>query len=36
MKPIKLGDTARDTISGCTGVVVADTKWLHGCMAAGA
>lgn len=31
MKTLKLGDTARDTISGFTGVVVADTKWLHGC-----
>lgn len=29
---IKLGDLARDTITGFTGVVVAETKWLHGCM----
>lgn len=28
---ITLGDTARDTITGFTGVVIADTKWLHGC-----
>lgn len=31
MRPIELGDTARDTITGFTGVVVAKTKWLHGC-----
>lgn len=29
---IKLGDLARDTITGFTGVVVAETKWLHGCI----
>lgn len=28
---IQLGDVARDTITGMVGVVVADTKWLHGC-----
>lgn len=28
---IQLGDVARDTITGFTGVVIADTKWLHGC-----
>jgi hypothetical protein len=28
---IKLGDTARDTITGFEGVVVAETQWLHGC-----
>lgn len=31
MQRIELGDVARDTITGFTGVVVADTKWLHGC-----
>ena len=31
MARIELGDVARDTITGFTGVVVADTKWLHGC-----
>jgi hypothetical protein len=31
MKRIELGDVAKDTITGFTGVVVADTKWLHGC-----
>ena len=31
MKSIKLGDVARDTITGFTGVVIADTRWLHGC-----
>lgn len=31
MKRIELGDEARDTITGFRGVVVADTKWLHGC-----
>lgn len=30
-KHIELGDEARDTITGFQGVVVADTKWLHGC-----
>lgn len=29
---IKLGQTARDTITGFEGVVVAETKWLHGCV----
>lgn len=28
---INLGDVARDTITGFTGVVIAETKWLHGC-----
>lgn len=28
---IELGDTAKDTLTGYTGVVVARTKWLHGC-----
>lgn len=32
MATIKLGDLARDTITGFTGVVVAETKWLHGCV----
>jgi hypothetical protein len=31
MSAIKLGDVAKDTITGFTGVVVAATKWLHGC-----
>lgn len=31
MVEIKLGDIAKDTITGFTGVVVAITKWLHGC-----
>jgi len=30
-KTIELGDIARDTITGFQGVVVARTKWLHGC-----
>lgn len=29
---INLGDVAKDTITGFTGVVVAETKWLHGCV----
>lgn len=28
---IHLGDTAKDTITGYEGVVVARTLWLHGC-----
>lgn len=28
---IKLGDKARDTISGFSGVVIAITEWLNGC-----
>jgi len=28
---IGLGDTARDTITGFTGVVICEAKWLHGC-----
>ena len=28
---LKLGDKARDTISGFTGMVVAITEWLNGC-----
>jgi hypothetical protein len=31
MARIELGDVARDTITGFTGVVYADTKFLHGC-----
>jgi hypothetical protein len=31
MSKIKLGDKAKDTISGLEGVVVAETQWLHGC-----
>jgi hypothetical protein len=30
-RKVKLGDVARDTITGFEGVVVAITKWLHGC-----
>lgn len=29
---IKLGDLARDTITGFTGVVVCQSEWLHGCI----
>jgi hypothetical protein len=29
---MKLGDTIRDTISGFTGVLVARTEWLNGCV----
>jgi hypothetical protein len=28
---VELGDVAKDTITGFTGVVIAKTKWLHGC-----
>jgi hypothetical protein len=28
---LELGDVARDTITGFEGVVIAETKWLHGC-----
>lgn len=28
---IRLGDLARDTITGFEGVVVGITQWLHGC-----
>jgi hypothetical protein len=28
---IQLGDKARDTITGFTGICVAKTEWLHGC-----
>lgn len=31
-KRIELGDVAKDTITGFTGVVIAETKWLHGCV----
>jgi hypothetical protein len=31
MKTIELGDIARDTITGFTGVVIAKTDWLHSC-----
>lgn len=31
MEKIDLGDVARDMITGFTGVVIATTKWLHGC-----
>lgn len=31
MGTIRLGDIARDEITGFTGVVVGITKWLHGC-----
>ena len=30
-KEIELGDKARDTITGYTGIVIAKTLWLHGC-----
>lgn len=29
---IKLGDVAKDTITGFKGVVVARTEWLNGCV----
>jgi len=28
---IELGDIAKDSITGFEGVVIAETKWLHGC-----
>lgn len=28
----KLGDRARDRVTGYTGIVVAETKWLNGCV----
>lgn len=28
---IELGDVAKDTITGFTGVVIGRMKWLHGC-----
>ena len=28
---IELGEVARDTITGFTGVVICRSKWLHGC-----
>lgn len=31
-KKIELGDVAKDLITGFEGVVVAETKWLHGCV----
>lgn len=31
MSEINLGDIAKDTITGFEGVVIGDTKWLHGC-----
>ena len=31
MSQVNLGDEVRDTITGFEGVVVAVTKWLHGC-----
>lgn len=29
---IELGDVAKDSITGFTGVVIGRTKWLHGCV----
>lgn len=29
---LSLGDLARDTISGFTGVIIAKTYWLNGCV----
>ena len=29
---IKLGQKVKDTITGLEGIVVAKTKWLHGCV----
>lgn len=31
-KKIELGDIAKDPVTGIQGVVVALTKWLHGCV----
>lgn len=31
MSEIKLGDVAKDAITGFEGVVIADCNWLHGC-----
>ncbi len=31
LNEVKLGDIAKDSISGFKGVVVAITKWIHGC-----
>ncbi len=31
MDTIKIGDTARDSVTGFEGMVVALTQWLHGC-----
>lgn len=31
MAEIKLGDMARDTVTGFTGKVIGITKWLNGC-----
>lgn len=28
---IRVGDVARDTVTGFVGVVVCESKWLHGC-----
>lgn len=28
----KLGDRAKDTVTGYTGIVVAKTEWLNGCI----
>lgn len=32
MDTIELGDVAKDNITGFTGVLVAKTIWLHGCV----
>lgn len=32
---IKLGDKVRDTITNYSGVVIAETRWLHGCTRVG-
>lgn len=31
MERINLGDLVKDSITSFTGIVVADTQWLHGC-----
>jgi hypothetical protein len=31
-RKVQLGSTARDTITGFTGVVIAITEWLNGCV----
>lgn len=29
---IELGDVARDSITGFEGVVIGETRWIHGCV----
>lgn len=32
MDEIELGDKVQDTVSGLVGVIVCETRWLHGCV----